>query len=226
VPQGWIRLPFLIIAIPAVLKGAKMSWPVGDAFESRARRNRASFSAIRKSRPVTAEALAGSYALYLRSFAGEYFRYLQTTAEQGREGLARKYETLERELDHAVLSASQEHLPLLALANSRDASASPELHALFVPTRDWVKVAAHLMSRSTAVILNLSAATESLLAEIWALDHLGAQAHTFVVIGSEFRLDDLHKQEQQRLEGFPHRAREDAPDLNWKLEQFIKESAA
>ena len=74
---------------------------------------------------------------------------------------------------------------------------------------------------ATAVILNLSAASESVLAELWALDHLGSQKRTFVVIGSGFEADWLNEEERETLDRFPQVAHEEAIDLEEQLNHFL-----
>ncbi|MEO0448273.1 MAG: hypothetical protein AAF191_19585, partial [Verrucomicrobiota bacterium] len=128
---------------------------------------------------------------------------------------------LERELDQLLVETVEGRVPLFALANAQDASASRDLRVLYVPTPDWVKVAGLLMIKSSAIILHLSALTESVMAELWALDRLDAQDRTFVILGSEFPYDQLTVEESARLEGFAHRENESAAGLSQSLTHFL-----
>jgi hypothetical protein len=76
--------------------------------------------------------------------------------------------------------------------------------------------------RARAVTLNLSVGTESLLAELWALEQLGAQSQTFVVLGENFRIETLEAEDRRRLETFPHQVHANAPELPTKLATFVE----
>ncbi|MEM0969420.1 MAG: hypothetical protein AAGJ31_08735 [Verrucomicrobiota bacterium] len=196
-------------------------WKPLEKLGERVRRLWSRVEAIREPAVVTEAQLSQPHLLFLRSFQGEYFRYLESSVDRGSMGMATKYETLERELDQLLVETVEGRVPLFALANAQDASASRDLRVLYVPTPDWVKVAGLLMIKSSAIILHLSALTESVMAELWALDRLDAQDRTFVILGSEFPYDQLTVEESARLEGFAHRENESAAGLSQSLTHFL-----
>ena len=134
---NWKRPVFSAIGLVGAYWFGTRCWKPLGKIAGKARRFRAIFSSIRKPIPILHSDIENPHLLYLRSFSAEYFRYLQTTSDSGRDGLAQKYETLERELDQILIAAARDQLPFFALANSRDASASSEIRVLYVPTPDW-----------------------------------------------------------------------------------------
>ena len=77
------------------------------------------------------------------------------------------------------------------------------------------------MVRANVVILNLSALSESVMAELWALNEIGVHEKTFVVMGENFPIHLIEREETELLKRFPHQAREDDFDLQDRLSRFV-----
>jgi len=167
------------------------------------------------------------FALYLRSFSAEFFQFLEKPILDGPEtSLPIEYEVVERDFDTALSEVTDQALPLYALANASDPSLSRKLRIVAVPDREWFAVACELILEAAVVVVHLSAVTESLLAELVALERLSCQGKTFLIIGKDFNLEQLHPDETTRLASFEHRTEED--DFEWpnQLQSFLRSSVA
>lgn len=217
----WTRLGVYLVSTVLCYWCGTRCWKPLEKIATSARRSLATFSAIRKPADLSPEALESPHLLYLRSFTGEYFRYLETTIESARDGLRQKYETLERDLDQTLIAATRDRLPFFALSNAKDASVSSGVIALYVPTSDWVTVAGLFMMKASVVILNLSVLSESVMAELRALHEIEAMERTIVIIGEHFPLQSIENEEAEILKTFPYQTSESSSDLSNQLSHFL-----
>lgn len=161
------------------------------------------------------------FALYLRSFSSEVFQYLEKPVEGYEDDILLQYEATERNFDANMVSAFDGLMPVYALANAHDASAPRTLHTLFTPTEHWIQVACELMLEAKWVIIYLSAITESVLTELWALDKLNAQFRTIVVVGALCPQEQLTTPEIELLKSFPHLMQESDEDTLVEIRELL-----
>ena len=205
-------------------------WSTGH-LETLARRNRRSVrqhvavTNILKPRDGTSQAEAflsmaragEAFAVYLRSFSGEYFQYLEKPLVGGSEyRLPVEYEVVERDFDLALATAVEGLIPTFALANVSDASVSRKLQILCVPDEEWFIVACELISAADVVLVHLAAVTESLLAELTVLDRQSLHEKTLLIWGKEFDSRELPEAEKELVSRFPNRVAE--ADHGWQKE--------
>lgn len=162
------------------------------------------------------------FGVYLRSFSGEYFQYLEKPVVGGSGyHLPIDYEVLERDFDLELTTAAESLMPIFTLANVTDPSVSRKLRILCVPDQEWFIVACELICEADVVLVHLAAVTESLLAELNVLDKLSYREKTLLIRGKQFDIRELDEEEKGLVSRFPNKVVEGAPGWREELRNFL-----
>ena len=162
------------------------------------------------------------FAVYLRSFSGEYLQYLEKPIVAGSEyQLPVEYEVVERDFDVTLAESTIERMPIFALANVHDGSVSRRLSILSALDADWFLVACELIYKADAVIVHLAAASESLMVEIGLLDRLSFRDKTFLIFGKDLDEKILSESDKALISRFPNRSAESSPSWRNELINFL-----
>ncbi len=162
------------------------------------------------------------FAIYLRSFSGEYLQYLEKPVSGGSEyQLPVEYEIVERDFDVRLAELANEQMPIFALANVSDASVSRQLTILSVRDTDWFQVACELIYEADAILVHLAVASESLLVELELLDRLSFQDKALLIFGKDFDERMLSKADSELLSRFPNRSLESSSNWQHDLLKFL-----
>lgn len=159
------------------------------------------------------------FALYLRSFGGEYFRYRERRAD-----ISSPLETsaLRREFDSRLISLMARRMKCFGLANLDDPSPPETLIQLFVLNKDWASVADQLMRSADRIILYVSDESPGLVREMAVLSRLKIQKRVLVVLPKPGGEDTRPRERNDLLNGFPNQIREDADDLEQAITAFMR----
>jgi hypothetical protein len=191
-----------------------------------ATRNEATFDQL--SRPSSKEGIEAleqvrenklGFALYLRSFGDEYFRYAERRVDISSP---REASTLPREFDARLIGLLARRLKCFGLANLDDPSPPTELIQLFVLNKDWAIVADQLMRRADRVILYLSDESPGLLREMAVLSRLGIEKRVLIVLPTLGSNDRQARERKALLDGYPNQIQEEADNLEEVIAAFMR----
>lgn len=222
-----LALPDSFVGYATLCLGSGLAFWAGSRIESRfrglhprAQRFQAVADRLRATGPEAVEALAGHvragrpFGIYLRSFAGEHFRFLEASPNLAE---LPEIEPIARELDTEIARLVSDRMPLFALANVGDPTPPAEVAQLFVADETWERTATELLRRADLVVLHLAQATPSLLCELVVLDELDARDRTLVIAGEALAdQPDL----EALLKRFPHRAAETPEAIEKSLDDL------